>query len=183
MERPNKRCWTCEYHDITDNREPCKSCGFDFNNYKENSAHKTLSDDAEQYSPWEPEDLPPSVKGNPNDLPKFEKWKPKEGEWIYCDSIQFLRKCEEAESLCDKCRPAVLSDFAIEIPDKGKIWIVEVKKEPLVLRIEQLYNNTWSCQIFTYWWELWLLQGAIAHYNITVMDEATFKKLSEADNV
>jgi hypothetical protein len=76
--------------------------------------------DKKLYPEWQPKDLPPTVKGNIDNLPKFEKWKPKEGEWVihqfrdgyndYSESLAIYH----ADSNIVPIRPATLSDFTIK---------------------------------------------------------------------
>jgi len=113
------------------------------------------------------------------------QWQPEDGEWIihrvrdgfndYSESLAIYH----ASSNIVPIRPARLDDFAVTI-DGLKYWFVIMKDKRTFA-----YSNGLRVLTFNpiYPTDLWLIQGAIAHYNITVLDEATFKKLSEADNV
>jgi len=154
--------------------------------------------DNELYPPWRPEDLPPSVKGSLADLPKFEKeqWQPKEGEWI----VNLINRPNNRPRLIEKhpiktrCivndedlkleevavlfRPARLSDFAIKIPDYGKVWFVGIGN-----CIDIIGDDKDHCHEMSFYKyapiKVWITTGLIDHYNIPVMPEELFKKLSE----
>lgn len=122
-------------------------------------------------------------------------WKPQVGEWVYDmreNHLATIRKIINRgpinylkavigymDKACrygfdDEIRPAVLDDFACEIPDYGKVWFVEDNKYTRMCGGYEIACLITSNEI----WQ-WQIKALIAHYNITVMDEATWKKFSE----
>jgi len=120
--------------------------------------------------------------GHQEYVPK-KQWQPKDGEWIYHEGRMGGRELYKHDGVelslkaLSLCRPAVLSDFAVEIPDYGKVWVIEYDNyyiiKPQVGRQFMHYKNKDTISI-----ETLLIKSFIRDRNITVLDEATFKKLS-----
>lgn len=92
---------------------------------------------------------------------------------------------EYTESLCiyheghgqSVLRKAVLDDFAVEIPEYGKVWFME-EKSGVVMHLKDkddwyMYMRDFNRSIFL----AWELKALISHYNITVMPEALWQEL------
>jgi len=127
-------------------------------------------------------------------------WQPKKDDWIVVDGAlatvdamendkvkaifikKILKEGFELKSNFDNARPAVLSDFAVLIGSHRYYYVnsgdnVIAYKHYDIGKVNPLtyYDKTSE-------YSSGELEAIIAHYNITVLDEATFKKLSEADN-
>lgn len=108
-------------------------------------------------------------------------WKPEVGDWVIClfENAKPFRLPENwAYTII--VRPAVLSDFAVEIEGYGKVWFVD-----------EIYNNKsfitkwrkdelgiiWEGLSYIGAYDKWVLNALIAHYNITIMSEELWDKL------
>jgi hypothetical protein len=124
------------------------------------------------------------------------QWQPKVGEWI----VNLINRPNNRPRLIEKhpiktrCivndedlkleevavlfRPARLSDFAIKIPDYGKVWFVGIGN-----CIDIIGDDKDHCHEMSFYKyapiKVWITTGLIDHYNIPVMPEELFKKLSE----
>lgn len=135
-------------------------------------------------------------------------WQPKVGEWVVLHrQVLLVQKRDDKTTILqdwDKSyqevfsnislsalrdglfRPAVLDDFAVTIPDYGKVWFVKFDVSGLTVEFTEVDIQRKENKIQDYHitydsisHDKAVLTAVVSHYNITVMSETLFKQLSE----
>lgn len=125
----------------------------------------------------------------------MDNWIPKEGDWVVWEGkllhvYSYFPPSEKiqlqshdnylddgfrswTEDLKD-VRPATLDDFAVSIPNFGKVWFVESKYITTIID-----ENDWGYTIFNGQsnFDKWQLKALVTQYNITAIPEILWQKL------
>jgi hypothetical protein len=137
------------------------------------------------------------------------EWKPAVGDWVYSHADGLCRVIPTKDfennlnniSVKDKARrehdlrsqdyrPATLNDFAVDIPDYGKVWFVEKENyntRKYIARINPEDDINTKLYFIggcdfprpIHKIHLWELNALVKTYSITIMPQTLFERLSK----